>query len=130
MGFDKFAAEYLTARKVDLNGDGQSELIVETPRGGICWGAHGTETWIYRNVGGRWQQLFNSEGSGQSITVANTKTRGFLDIVLRSATVFDLYISDYKFDGNRYQACGTKYYSRSDPRGRFILKTVESGKCK
>lgn len=125
LGLEKFAAESLTSERADLNGDAQPELIISGR--GTCFGVHGISVWIYRKVGRTWKQLL-SDGSGIA-TVAKSSTNGFRDVTLRSENVYDMYVYDYKFNGNEYKMCVDKYYARSNDRSKFALKSVNRHNC-
>lgn len=125
MNVKKFASQYLTLKKYDLNGDGQQEFIIYGS-GSMCFGQQ-TYTWIYRKVNNRWNPLLE-EGSG-TVTTNKTSRNKFLDITLKSESLLSLYVHSYKFDGNQYQLCSTKFFTRSSTNRKFTLEQDDKGNC-
>ncbi len=126
IGVEKFASEYLTLKKNDLNRDSQQEFIIYGSGSMMCFGQQ-THTWIYRKVNNSWKALL-IQGSG-IVTANKTSSNKFLDITLRSEKLLDLYVHTYKFDGKHYQLCSTKWFTRSNANRKFALEQEDKGNC-
>jgi hypothetical protein len=84
------------AEAVDLNGDGQLEVL--TKKHGVCFGMAGVEMNLYiRAQDGAWKPQFGFPGEPKLL---KTKSHGFPDIeVLGPGQCFPVW----RYDGNAYQ---------------------------
>ena len=119
LSIKQFAAKFFDVKAANLDGKGQPELIIVA--NGPCYGASGTQVWIYRKVGTRWEQLFNSPAQQQMITVAKTSTNGLRDIFRDSGNIFVRYVRTYRFNSSKYigKECFTKTYGYTDRSGVY-----------
>ncbi len=83
------------AEAVDLNGDGQLEVM--TQEFGSCFGRAGSQMNLYiKDKGGKWQPQFGFPGSPKILT---TKSHGFPDIEVQGpGTCFPVW----RYDGKQY----------------------------
>lgn len=107
--------------KIDLNRDGQTEIIATVSSG--CWGAQGTKTWIYQRTNGGLTALLTDADGGYMPT--STSTRGFRDITLSSGSYIDVYTRIFKYNGREYEYFISKRYQRNK-RGKLILKETSN----
>lgn len=86
---------------VDLNGDGQQEILARLEdgnAGSFYCGAAGCETYVYGLLGGKWEILMNV--ASQSVVIRpDSKTNGYLDISLEARA--DEFVR-WRFDGRSY----------------------------
>ena len=84
------------AQAIDLNGDGQLEVL--THESGGCFGRAGVQMNLYiRARNGQWQPQFGFPGMA---TVLKTRRNGYPDIQIGGpGTCFPVW----RFDGQRYQ---------------------------
>lgn len=96
--FDKDCGQEIDyqAEAVDLNGDGQLEVL--THEGGMCFGRAGAQMNLYiRDRSGQWQPQFGFPGMARLL---NTRRHGFPDIQVDGpGTCFPVW----RYDGKRYQ---------------------------
>ena len=83
------------AEAIDLNGDGQLEVM--TQEFGSCFGRAGSQMNLYiKDKGGKWQPQFGFPGSPKVLTA---KSHGFPDIeVLGPGTCFPVW----RYNGKQY----------------------------
>jgi len=83
------------AEAIDLNGDGQLEVM--TQEFGSCFGRAGSQMNLYiKDKGGKWQPQFGFPGSPK---ILEAKNHGFPDIeVLGPGTCFPVW----RYDGKQY----------------------------
>lgn len=83
------------AEAVDLNGDGQLEVM--TQEFGSCFGRAGVQANLYiKDKGGKWQAQFGFPGS---LKILEAKNHGFPDIeVLGPGTCFPVW----RYNGKQY----------------------------
>jgi hypothetical protein len=84
-----------TAEAIDLNGDGQLEVM--TQEFGSCFGRAGSQMNLYiKDKGGKWQPQFGFPGSPKVLTA---KSHGFPDVeVLGPGTCFPVW----RYNGKQY----------------------------
>ena len=114
---------HFAATKINLNGDKQSDLIVQAQT--ICFmGAHNTKFWIFTDVGQRlspgYELVFDM--SADFLAVLKTATNGYRDIETGSHTAVEIYTTNWKFDGQKYQPRECKVEN-------FTTKKVSRIKC-
>jgi hypothetical protein len=97
-------ADKLGASKIDLNGDGLTDLLVQGTE--LCtMGAHSTSFWLFTRTSSRlrsgYELAFRTDSD--SITIRPSVTNGYHDIVMAYATGAELMETVLKFDGSSYQ---------------------------
>lgn len=96
---------YFTASAVDINGDGQSDIVVQAGENGCLNGANIAPFWVFAKVGLRTEPghelLFTTRAL--HIGILKTSSNGYRDIVAGGATAAEYYETVYKFDGQKYQ---------------------------
>lgn len=100
--------------RVDLNGDGQPEAIVNVIDGGLT-GTSGFLTIIAQKIGQEYRLLEDIQGTGIPLIVTNQKSNGWNDLIMRPG--HRSYEGRYylmKFNGKTY---------RSDPTEGILLDT-------
>jgi len=116
---------------VDLNADGVDELIFS----GIVCGTANCQTWIYRKIGAKYEQI-PFDASAVDLKVLASRSSGYSDISIEgrgSAVESEVHI--HKFDGRKYDVkeCFSKNWALFNTRtGKWTeLKTprVERLKC-
>lgn len=98
---------------VDLNGDGEPELIAQAfgIKGG-CGATGNCPLWVFEKVNGHYQLILDTrngqaEGGIQILTIRSQRTNGFNNLVLGttdSASERTLY--EYRFGKGRYHVVG------------------------
>lgn len=118
---------FFIAERVDLDGDGKAELLVQSSRNEPLCPTPNCPAWVYRIEGERYVRLL-SEVAGyiDGMSVLATPTKGLRDIRIQqhsSAAERDVVV--YRFDGQAYRAsdCTTDTYDVTD-RGVEKVKTV------
>lgn len=113
--------------KVDLDGDGQPEVIL-TVRGSYC-GSGGCTVYILKSRGSRYTAIYDIGLSFGRFIVVSQKTNGFSDIIrpffLRGEKKYFLlqyrgdgykevgeYNKKLKVKGSAYLVCGTEHFMR------------------
>ncbi len=99
--------EKVSITRVDLNKDGQSELIIDLMLG--CGAVWNCPFYIYRKSEKRYDLLLSSGGRGHQTLKA--KTNGYNDIRVEShSSASETYVVVYKFESGRYRAkiCSTR----------------------
>lgn len=92
----------MTARTIDLNGDGASEYLVEGQDLGKCISGNKFHAiWVYRKVKTGFQMILGS--SSTRVSVLKTSSNGYKDIREVSVDGHTTYTTTYKFDGDKYQ---------------------------
>jgi hypothetical protein len=96
--------KYFVASAIDINNDGQSDLVVQA--GEYCLqGAHNTAFWIFTKAGQEiapgYELVFsrNTDWLG----VLNTSMNGYRDIQTAGHTAIEIFSAVWKFDGSKYQ---------------------------
>jgi hypothetical protein len=97
------AAEHFAASKINLNGDGRQDLLVQAQTG--CFmGAHNTTFWLFVDVNQKsnagYKLIFDT--AVDSLRVLRTSANGYRDIETASHTAVELYTIKWKFDGRKY----------------------------
>lgn len=114
------SAENLVAYLINLNRNGEPELVVHGIGIGIC-GAANCVNWIFRKGGNEYQMLLDA-GSIQDIEPQKTSTNGYRDIITSMhGSAWDSDLILYKYDGEQYQrvGCFFRTYRYQDRRGRM-----------
>lgn len=95
---------YFAASKINLDGDRQTDLIVQaqTP----CFmGANNTTFWIFtgnvQKSASAYALVFDV--AADFLKILRTSTKGFRDIETASHTAVELYTIRWKFDGQKYK---------------------------
>jgi hypothetical protein len=93
--------ESVSITKVDLNKDGQSELVVDLMLG--CGAVDNCPFYVYRKSGNNYNLLLS--GSGNAYKILKTKTDGYNDIRSQAhSSASETYVVIYKFESGRYKA--------------------------
>lgn len=86
-----------------LNKDTQPEYIV-SGSGSCCIGARRCNTWIYKKTSGGYAKIFGGrEGLQGDVSVAKTRTKGYLDILTAEYSGPDVFPAIFKFNGIQYK---------------------------
>ncbi len=118
---------FFVAERVDLDGDGKPELLIQSSRNEPLCPTPNCPAWAYRIDGERYVRLLSDvAGYIDGVTVLPTSTKGMLDLKLQqhsSASERDVVV--YRFDGQAYKAadCTTDTYAVTD-KGVEKVKTV------
>ena len=118
---------FFVAERVDLDGDGKPELLIQSSRNEPLCPTPNCPAWAYRIDGERYVRLLSDvAGYIDGVTVLATSTKGMLDLRLQqhsSASERDVVV--YRFDGQAYKAsdCTTDTYAVTD-KGVEKVKTV------
>jgi hypothetical protein len=103
-GRESDITKHFAASAVNINNDGQQDLIVQAQT--LCFmGAHNTTFWVFAKVE---QRLFPGYDlifaeRADFLGVLKTSTNGYRDIETASHTALELYTTTWKFDGQKYQ---------------------------
>lgn len=106
MAQDAGFAPIVKVANVDLNGDGETEIIARLEDGipadknhsvSYFCGSAGCDTYVYGVVRGNWQLLMNV--ASQSVVVPGTTTNGYKDLGLEVRAGGYAY---WRFDGKNY----------------------------
>ncbi|HQZ16346.1 MAG TPA: hypothetical protein PLD86_05650 [Vicinamibacteria bacterium] len=120
-------ARFFVGERVDLDGDGKRELLVQSSRNEPLCPTPNCPAWVYRVEGESYVRLLSDvAGYIDGVTVLATRTKGLLDIRIQqhsSAAERDVVV--YRFDGQAYRPsdCTTDTYDVTD-RGVEKVKTV------
>jgi hypothetical protein len=101
---DAALPKYFVASEIDINGDGQPDLIVQP--GEFCLqGAHAVPFWIYTRAGARlgpdYELAFAA--SGDVLRVLKTSTNSYHDLTTAYYTALDVFTTVWQFDGSKYE---------------------------
>lgn len=94
-------ASWFAASEIRLNADDLPDLVVQ-PQNACLNGANLGPFWVFRNTGRGYALALRADTL--SLEVLATKTRGYRDIRLRSATARQVLTRVFKFDGQSYRA--------------------------
>jgi hypothetical protein len=120
-------ARFFVAERVDLDGDGKPELLVQSSRNEPLCPTPNCPAWAYRIEGERYVRLLRDvAGYIDGVRVLPTLTKGLKDIRIQqhsSAAERDVVV--YRFDGQTYRPtdCTTDTYDVTD-KGVEKVKTV------
>jgi hypothetical protein len=94
----------LEIRLLDLNGDGQKEIMI---RGANCGGVGNCGFWIFQKQGATYKKLLSSsdyiDATKMGGQVKKSRTKGYHDILLKGhMNASDTTYTTYKFNGRRY----------------------------
>lgn len=98
------AARNVAGSALDINGDRVSDLIAQGV--GSCFvGAHSTTFWVYSKAETRLAPGFDLvlTTPADYLEVRRTLTNGYRDIETGNHTAVEMYITVWKFDGEKYQ---------------------------
>jgi hypothetical protein len=114
---------HFAATKVNLNGDKQLDLVVQAQT--TCFmGAHNTTFWLFTDVGQRLSPEYELafDISADYLAVLKTSTNGYRDIETGSHTAIEMYTTNWKFDGQKYQQRECKIEN-------FVTKKISRIRC-
>ena len=125
--FVQLTARTMSVRKVDLNGDGRPDYIVEVS-GGFCGTLANCPHWVYRKGRGGFERI-GYDGRSRELTPRKTSTRGYRDLRAEAgSTASEDVIVGYKYDGREYRAANCFTRDHSGPRVKMKrIKCKESG---
>ena len=105
---------FFVARRVDLDGDGKPELVVQSSRDEPLCPTPNCPAWVYRIDGDRYIRLLSDvAGYIDGVTVLTTSTKGMLDLrIQQHASASQRDVVTYRFDGQSYKPgdCTTDTY--------------------
>lgn len=100
--------DLLEIKRVDLNHDGNKEILVRAINGNLCSAVGNCRFWIYETNGGKYRKLLDetdyTDVSKLGEQILKTKTNGYSDILLKGHfTAADTTYGFYRFDGKKYK---------------------------
>lgn len=100
--------EILELKEIDLNRDGQKEILLRGINMVLCGGVGNCAFWIYQKKGKQYKKLLFStdytDVTELPDQVKKARTNGYLDILLKGHdTAADTNYRFYKFDGRKYR---------------------------
>ncbi len=101
---DKLPTSWFLASEVHLNGPRERDLVVVAT--GLLTGANVTTYWIFRPQGGGFKLLLSAPA--HTLVIKKTRSNGFNDIELLSATAVHVSTVLFRFQGGTYRAAGSK----------------------
>ncbi len=111
----RLSAQTMNVRKVDLNGDGRPDYIVDIS-GGFCGTLANCPHWIYRKQRGGFERI-GYDGGSRVITPRKTSTGGYRDLRAEAgSTASEDVVVIYKYDGRGYRAADCFTRDHSGPR--------------
>jgi hypothetical protein len=114
------AASLFCARPVDLDRDGQLDLLISQAdvEGALC-SSHNCPVWVYRRTSNGYKQLLQDFGGYITpIQALDSSTNGYRDIrIQQHSSAIEHEITIYKFNGKQYKAqeCITETYVEVKP---------------
>ncbi len=117
--------DILEIKHIDLNGDGQSEVLIRAVTIPSCGAVGNCDFWILEKVNGRYRILLHGDdywdASQMGEQVLRKRTKGYRDILLKGHfSASDTSYSTYKYNGKRYVEKGCRYkvpdYLNSDDK--------------
>ncbi len=104
---DADCSKTLDVQAIDLNDDGQKELILWGKSGNLCGGTGNCDMWIYEKKNGIYKQILQSnaynDGEDKWFEVNKVKANGYRNILLKGhATASETTEHFYEFNGKRY----------------------------
>ena len=115
------AAADTRIKLVDLDGDGEPEVIAQSWADGTCGAVGNCFFWVFKKTDSGYMAILN--GGAQTFTVEDTTTNGFRNLTLGlhdSATESELF--PYRFCGGRYRKLGCFNANWTKEIGGPILK--------
>jgi len=116
---------------VDLDGDGASEVIVQSGDETTCSPTGNCAFWVFRRRGNSYIPLLDA--GAQTFTIQQSRTHGLHDIVLAlHGSAFQSEVRIYRFDGESYQPgeCYDAEWSHSGSDGESQgLKSPQLTPC-
>jgi hypothetical protein len=97
---DQIPGPWFVASEVHLDGPDEVDLVV-LPRNACLIGANVGPFWLARKTPQGFQIVFSS--GGHDLEILRTRSGGFRDIRLESATATTLLTTTFKFNGQSYQ---------------------------
>lgn len=100
--------DLLEIKRVDLNNDGNKEILVRGKNGNLCSAVGNCQFWIYEKKAGKYKKLLHetdyNDVSNLGKQILKTKTNGYSDILLKGHfTAADTTYRFYKFNGKKYK---------------------------
>jgi len=118
----RLTAQTMSVRKVDLNGDGRPDYMVEVS-GGFCGTLANCPHWVYRKGRGGFERI-GYDGGSRELRPRKTSTRGYRDLRAEAGgTAAEDVIIDYKYDGREYRA--TDCFTRDHSGPRVKMKRIK-----
>lgn len=110
-GFSGISAnciDILEALSVDLNGDGQKEILLRGKLSPLCSAVGNCGFWIFEKKGKNYRKILASSDYAEIAEIGSqikkTKTKGYNNILLKGhITAGDTSYRFYKFDGRKYK---------------------------
>lgn len=98
---DKVPGEWFKVSEVHLHTDREKDIIVMGT--GPVLGANVTTFWIFRPKNGKFESLLNPAAAALDLEVKKTRSKGYRDIELFSATAITVSTVLCRFDGSTYK---------------------------
>lgn len=118
-------SENFRVKKVDLNRDKVSEIVVQGSKIPLCTVTGNCEFWIYIQAENGYEPLLMT-GDVQQYRFLKTMSNGHRDVETKMhGSAYDSVLSVYKFDGKQYQLAESwnRSYSYIDKQGRFRVRS-------
>lgn len=101
-------SEMLDVKQLDLNRDGQKEILLRGKNSNLCSPVGNCAFWIYSKNGKKYRKLIHSTDFWEITKMGNqvrkSKTKGYFDILLKGhMSASDTNYDFYKFDGKKIQ---------------------------
>lgn len=120
-------SQLFVGEKIDLDNDGDHELVVY-PSGeeGACT-AHNCSIWLFRNNGGTYTEILQGQAGIAGYSALNSVTNGFFDIVLgQHSSAAETDYDVYRFDGTAYRLANCiNSVARENKRGEVVYAYKE-----
>lgn len=117
---------------VDLNGDGEPEVVAQAPSVELGCGATGNcPFWVFQRAGATYKLILHANGI-QNFTVQPTLKDGFHDLVLGShMSASEQYLVDYRYMNGSYREgpCHDANWEVMDDKGMHELKHPLISQC-
>lgn len=100
--------DLLEIKRVDLNHDGNKEILVRAINGNLCSAVGNCRFWIFETNGGKYRKLLDetdyTDVSKLGEQILKKRTRGYSDILLKwHIGAPDTGYQFYKFNGKKYK---------------------------
>ena len=115
-------AEMLDVKKIDLNDDGQKEIVLWGNNGNLCGATGNCNLWIYENKNGKYKLLLQAVAYNDELKwfeAKKVKANGYRNLLLKThMSGYETEYVYYKFNGNEYlnNKCLMYVYAMSEEK--------------
>lgn len=98
-------SKFFAATALNINDDGEKDLVVQATQPFCFMGAHNTSFWVFTVIEQRLYPGYDMVFAQRAdfLSVLKTSTNGYRDISTAWHTALELYETVWKFDGQKYQ---------------------------